>query len=68
MPALVNARHERFAQEVAKGKSHGQSYEDCGYSCRSHNSRDAAAFRLFRSARSGVELQSYRSMPLKILT
>ena len=49
MPALANARHERFAQEVAKGKSRGQSYENCGYSCRSRNSRDAAAFRLFRS-------------------
>ena len=49
MPALVNARHERFAQLIAQGKSRGQSYVDCGYSCRSHNSRDAAAFRLFRS-------------------
>jgi hypothetical protein len=50
MPALVNARHERFAQEVAKGKSHGQAYEDCGYSCRSRNSRDAAAFRFLDRA------------------
>jgi len=62
MPALANARHERFAQEVAKGKSRGQSYEDCGYSCRSHNSRDAAAFRLFRNdkiRRRIAELQKY---------
>jgi hypothetical protein len=62
MPALVNARHERFAQEVAKGNSHGQSYEVCGYSCRSHNSRDAAAFRLFRNCkirRRIAELQKY---------
>jgi len=51
MPALVNARHERFAQEVAKGKSRGQSYEDCGYSCRTRDSRDAAAFRLFRNCK-----------------
>ena len=51
MPALVNARHERFSQLVATGKSHGQAYEDCGYSCRSRNSRDAAAFRLFRNCK-----------------
>lgn len=31
MPALGNARHERFAQELAKGKSASQAYEDAGY-------------------------------------
>jgi hypothetical protein len=49
MPALVNARHERFAQEVAKGSSYGQAYGICGYSCRSYNNRDSAAFRLSRN-------------------
>lgn len=31
MPVLKNARHERFAQELAKGKSANQSYEAAGY-------------------------------------
>lgn len=31
MAALGNARHERFAQELAKGKSASQAYEDAGY-------------------------------------
>lgn len=32
MPALENARHERFAQELAKGKTQEQAYIDAGYS------------------------------------
>lgn len=31
MPALSNARHERFAQELAKGKSQAEAYELAGY-------------------------------------
>lgn len=31
MPALENARHERFAQELAKGKTQEQAYIDAGY-------------------------------------
>ncbi len=31
MPALTNARHEKFAQEVAKGKCHTEAYETAGY-------------------------------------
>lgn len=31
MPALKNARHERFAQELAKGKSQTEAYELAGY-------------------------------------
>lgn len=31
MPVLKNARHERFAQELAKGKPASQSYEAAGY-------------------------------------
>ena len=29
---LKNPRHERFAQELAKGKSQGEAYADAGYS------------------------------------
>lgn len=31
MPALKNARHERFAQELAKGKCQSEAYELAGY-------------------------------------
>lgn len=31
MPALPNARHERFAQELAKGKSQTDAYMSAGY-------------------------------------
>jgi phage terminase small subunit len=39
MPALRNARHERFAQELSKGKSQTEAYEQAGY----RPSRSAAA-------------------------
>ena len=32
MPILSNAKHERFAQELAKGKSADEAYETAGYS------------------------------------
>ena len=31
MPALTNPKHERFAQELAKGKSQAEAYVDAGY-------------------------------------
>lgn len=31
MPALANARHERFAQELAKGKTADEAYAEAGY-------------------------------------
>jgi phage terminase small subunit len=31
MPALSNPRHERFAQELAKGKSQAEAYQIAGY-------------------------------------
>lgn len=39
MPALANARHERFAQELAKGKSATEAYAEAGY----EESRSAAS-------------------------
>lgn len=32
MPALANTRHERFAQELAKGKSATEAMQEAGYS------------------------------------
>lgn len=31
MPALTNAKHERFAQELAKGRTQAEAYEAAGY-------------------------------------
>lgn len=40
MPVLPNAKHERFAQEIAKGKSATEAYVAAGYAeNRSHASR-----------------------------
>ena len=37
MPVLKNPKHERFAQEVAKGLSAAQAYEKAGYAPNRHN-------------------------------
>ncbi len=45
MLVLKNARHERFAQNLAKGMSAGQAYEKAGY-----KRNDGSAGRLHRNA------------------
>jgi phage terminase small subunit len=45
---LKNARHERFAQELAKGKSQSEAYKLAGYSA-TGNSAEVAAARLIRN-------------------
>ncbi len=37
MPVLSNPRHERFAQELAKGKTATQAYIEAGYEPNRHN-------------------------------
>lgn len=37
MPALDNPRHERFAQELAKGKSADEAYQEAGYKANDGN-------------------------------
>lgn len=37
MPVLPNARHERFAQELAKGKTATEAYESAGYKANEGN-------------------------------
>lgn len=37
MPSLANPRHERFAQELAKGKSATEAYAEAGYKPNRHN-------------------------------
>jgi hypothetical protein len=52
---LKNARHERFAQELAKGKSQVDAYEAAGY--RPH---DSAAARLFGNVRVAARLDELK--------
>lgn len=37
MPVLGNPKHERFAQELAKGKSQAEAYEAAGYAASEPN-------------------------------
>jgi phage terminase small subunit len=41
MPSLKNVRHERFAQEVAQGKSAGEAYRLAGYRAANHSAETA---------------------------
>lgn len=50
MPALENARHERFAQELAKGSSQSEAYRTAGYSGVS-SVLEAGASRLVRNVK-----------------
>jgi phage terminase small subunit len=51
-PILPNQRHERFAQEVAQGKSAGEAYRLAGYRAANH-SAETAGSRLLKN----VEVQ-----------
>ena len=53
MPVLTNARHERFAQNKAKGMSIGPSYTAAGYKATGHSAEVAGA-RLLKN----VEVQN----------
>jgi phage terminase small subunit len=46
MPALENPRHERFAQDLAKGMSQAEAYRNAGY-----RPNDPAASRLARNVK-----------------
>jgi hypothetical protein len=39
MPALHSAKHERFAQLIAAGRSAGDAYVEAGYDCSRHKAR-----------------------------
>lgn len=51
MPALPNARHERFAQEIVKGASGREAYKTAGYKPKNDNVADANASRLLSDAK-----------------
>ncbi|WP_188079447.1 terminase small subunit [Xanthobacter oligotrophicus] len=50
MAPLHNGRHERFAQELAKGKSADEAYVEAGYSGSSKSMQEAAS-RLSRNVK-----------------
>ena len=51
MPALENAKHELFAQEIAKGASQRDAYKAAGYEVKSDAAADANASRLLTNAK-----------------
>ena len=55
MPVLSNARHERFAQEVAKGKTAGQAYRHA-YGIDTP-SADVGACRLLKNVKIATRVQ-----------
>ena len=48
MPTLENAQHEKFVQELVKGKNHGEAYLAAGYKAKSTSVASAAATRLLK--------------------
>lgn len=55
MPALKNTRHERFAQELAKGKSQAEAYRLAGYDGTAP-AMEASASRLVRNVKVSARL------------
>lgn len=51
MPVLDNARHEIFAQQIAKGASNREAYKTAGYDSENLESVDASAARLLADVR-----------------
>ena len=51
MPILVNARHERFVQELIRGNSQGDAYLAAGYKSTSASAAYAHAARLVRNGK-----------------
>ena len=49
MPALSNARHEKFVQELLRGKSQADAYLAAGYKAKSTAVASAAATRLLKN-------------------
>lgn len=48
MPAITNNQHEKFAQALVKGKSHGEAYLAAGYKAKNASVASAAATRLLK--------------------
>lgn len=61
MPVLSNARHERFAQEIAKGTSSREAYKIAGYSTKNDATADACASRLLSEAKITARIEELQS-------
>ncbi len=57
---LKNARHERFAQELAKGEHASTAYRNAGYSAKG-NAAEACASRLLTDAKVAGRLKELRA-------
>ena len=51
MPVLEDIRHERFVQELVKGKTQGEAYLAAGYTAKSLGVASACATRLLKDAK-----------------
>jgi len=60
VPALENAKHEIFAQEVAKGSSGRDAYRAAGYTTKSDAATDVNASRLLSDARVRARLDELK--------
>lgn len=65
MPALPNARHERFAQGLAQGKTADEAYQEAGFKQNRHN---ASRLKTNETIRARVEELSNRAADGLILT
>lgn len=57
MPVLKNPKHERFVQEIVKGKSQREAYRLAGYDAKADSVADAAASRLLGDVKARARLE-----------
>ena len=61
MAPLKNPRHEKFIQEIAKGKSQGEAYKDAGYDAEGHGA-ESAGNRLLKKEEVAARLAELQGM------
>lgn len=62
MPILENAQHEKFVQELVKGKGQGEAYLAAGYKAKSVSVASAAATRLLKDVKISARLNELREV------
>lgn len=61
MAILENSRHEKFAQEIAKGTGQRDAYKAAGYSAANASAADASASRLLSQDKIRARVQELKS-------
>lgn len=61
MPALENAKHELFAQAIAKGATGREAYRAAGYAVKTDGAADANASRLLGTAKVASRVRELQS-------